>query len=143
MSSPEFDILRARHPAYHAFVSEMETILARTLRKDPEAVIDDRVVVQELRSAPQLAKMPRDQQQDVAEKLLLELVSIRALRTVFLWICANGFGTVRETETLSAFPSFIFCERCGEAHPFSRQEVEVHFLPTADLIDHLLAINEV
>lgn len=138
MSSQEFDTLRAKYPTDYQLVSELESILVRHLRQDPEAVVDDDIVVQELRSVPQLAEIPRERQRELAHRLLLELVSLEALKTVFLWICANGLGTTREAEDITSFPSVVFCERCGEEHFFSDEEIEVHFLPTAELRDHLL-----
>ena len=128
MSSSGFDSLRHKHREWASLISGLEAELANTLRVDPNAVIDGDILTQRLRV---------DARNVFA--LLLELVAQQELRRIYFWLCSKGRGSVMESEDLQSFPDWIECDRCGETHYFTQDDVEVHFLPSDSLRDQLLA----
>ena len=123
MSLSGFDSLRARHPDQCLAVEQLEREITQTLSRDPTAVIDDEILTQQLSVELQLV-----------QTLLVELVASHALRTLVLWRCPNGLGTTREAEDPKDFPELVECQGCGQVHRFKREDVEVRFLPSEDLL---------
>jgi len=126
MSLPGFDVLRADHRGDVTVIDDLERILRQTLLRDPNSVIDERIVQQQLATSA-----------EIANKLLVELVSANTLEPVFFWICPTDGGTVREESSLTQFPDVVECDRCGHEHYFNTSDVEVHFLASTVLDQHL------
>ena len=114
--------LRANHPEQRDIVLALKSQLTTTLSTDRNAVIDDRVLVQQLHVDEATVK-----------ELLVELVRLNSLRTLLLWNCPNGGGTSEEAEHASEFPQRAECSRCGQVHEFSSAYVEVRFQSTEHL----------
>ena len=93
MSQSTFEALRINHPDQRRVVLALEHQLAKTLALDRNAVIDDRVLVQQLSTDT-----------DMVRALLVELVNLNGLQTLLLWACPNGYGTSEEAEKASDFP---------------------------------------
>ena len=127
MSQSAFEALRSSRPEQRSVVLALERELAETLGGDRRAVIDDRILVQQL---------PVDI--GIIKELLIELVRLKGLRTLFLWNCPNGRGTAEEAERVADFPQWIECERCGEVHVFNSAQIEVRFQSTRRLLRDLM-----
>jgi hypothetical protein len=122
MSLSAFDTLRARHPDAQAAIGELERRVAETLRRDPKAIIDEQILMQQLRVAAELI-----------ERWLVELVTGNVLAVRLLWRCPNGYGTSAEAGEITAFPDTIECDRCGEFHRLKESDVQVAFI-ASDLL---------
>lgn len=126
MSQSAFGALRANRPKHRAVVLALERQLAATLSRNQNAIIDDRVLVQQLSADEQ-----------VVRELLVELVHLDGLRTLLLWQCPNGYGTSEEATNVSQFPASLECERCGQVHAFNSADIEVRFQSTDRLLREL------
>lgn len=96
------------------------------MRSDPAAVIDDDVL--------QL------QTHDSLEQIHHILVLCQAeglVRPVVFWRCPNGFGTTKEADHVGDLPQQIECDRCGQTHWYSAQDVEIRFVATQLLTNSL------
>jgi hypothetical protein len=69
---------------------------------------------------------------------VIELTARDALSTVFFWMCSQGWGATLERKNIRDFPDAIECERCGQVHYFSQEDVQVHFLPTDHFREELV-----
>jgi len=128
MSSTGFDTLRHKHQDLEALISGLEVELVKTLREDPNALIDGDILTQQLGV---------DSKHVFA--LLLELVAQHDLRRMYFWLCSRGRGSTMESEDIQTFPDWIECDRCGDVHYFSQNDIEIHFLPSESLRTRLLA----
>ena len=126
MSQSAFEVLRVSRPQQRAVVRALERQLAATLSGDRNAVIDDRVLVQQL-----------SVDRDIVRELLVELVRLNGLQTLLLWNCPNGRGTSEEAASVSEFPKSVECDRCGQVHNFSSADIEVCFRSTDRLLREL------
>ena len=126
MSLIGFDTLLVQHPDQRAAVVGLRDQLVSTLRADPQAVIDDRILSQQLQA-----------EVEVVRELLVELVALYVLNTRLFWLCPNGRGTVAEESRFEDFPLTIECERCGQRHEFRRDQVDVQFVSSDRLLDNL------
>jgi hypothetical protein len=127
MSLVAFDTLRARHPDLRTLVDGLENQLVSILRKDPSAVIDDRILSGRM-------KLPGEQEEEDLALLLTDLVAHDALVTRVFWSCPNGYGTSAEAATIPEFPQVLECDRCGQTHEFNADHLDVLFLPAASLL---------
>ncbi len=121
--------MRASHPDQAELVGRIEQGLARILSGDPSAILNE-----ELLGVP-----PRDYER--TRTLLLELVAARVLKLLFVWRCPNGNGTTWEAEALASLPDSVECDRCGDRHWLSEDDVEVHFVATRGLTDALQVLR--
>ena len=127
MSLAVFDSLRARHRDSVQQIVALEEAIARTLRGDPHAVIDDRIL-------RQLTNID----ERTLEDCLAELVMWRALSERWFWECPVTHGTVMEAPSVAAFPDVINeCDRCHQRHVFSDADTEVFFVATPSLLRNL------
>lgn len=122
-----FDALCEKHPDQQALLAALVNQLADTLSRDRNAVIDDRILGQQLHTA-----------EDLIKDLLVELVGLDRLRIVAIWTCPNGGGGLLEASDVSDFPTSIECDYCGKIHAFSAADVEVRFVSTDQLLHELL-----
>ena len=127
MSQSAFEALRTSRPEQRSIVRALERKLAETLGGDCGAVIDDRILVQQLSA-----------DSEVIKELLTELVRLDSLRTLLLWNCPNGRGTSGEAEHVAEFPQWIECDRCGQVHAFNSEHIEVRFQSTDRLLRDLM-----
>lgn len=130
MSQSTFDNLRKSRPEHRALVVELQRQLAMTLSDNDRAVIDDEILVQQLCA-----------DRRIVHELLVLLVKLNALRTLLLWKCPNGLGTSQEAENISDFPRSLVCDRCGDIHTFSSEDIEVCFQSTERLLRELRSLT--
>lgn len=126
MSQSAFDDLHESRPEQRGLVMALRRQLATTLSADEHAVIDDDILVQQLAADRHLV-----------HELLITLVKLDVLKPLLLWKCPNGAGTSQEAENISDFPTSIECERCGNFHAFSSDDIEVCFQSTDRLLREL------
>ena len=130
MPPSPFAALRAqyldRYPDRHRMLDDLGRQLAETLAKNPHAVIDDRILSQQM-----------DADQNLVKNALVGLVDLKGLRTRLFWQCANGFGTVKEADHIRDLPHSVDCDRCGETHLSNNANVEVFFVATEELVTEL------
>ena len=131
MSLNPFAALYSRHPEWRGILGELRRQLVETLSKDNHAVIDDRILVQQLHVDATVIK-----------KSLVELADLDGLRARVFWECPNGFGTVKEADHIKEFPYSIECERCGQTHVYTDADVEFLFVPTDHLMNELRVTTE-
>ena len=122
-----FATLREKYPDQQALLTALERQLTKTLSLDRDAVIDDRILGQQLHAT-----------EDIIRDLLVELVGLHRLRTRKLWTCPNGGGGLWEGSDLAESPDSVECNYCGQAHDFSAADVEVIFVSTDQLLRELL-----
>jgi hypothetical protein len=128
MSLIGFDTWLAQHSDRQASVTRLRDQIIHTLSVDPHAVIDDRILSQQLQTGIEFVR-----------ELLVELVALYALETRLFWLCPNGRGTVLEEPRIEDFPLSIECERCGQLHSFRREQVDVRFVSSDQLLENLRA----
>ncbi len=131
MSLTAFDNLRSIHPDALSVIAVLERLVNQTLRRDPHAVIDDDIIVQQGRIDPVLVK-----------RFLVELVAGHALVRRAFWLCPEGEGTTSEANNVKEFPPIIECPRCGREHFFKSKDVEVKFLPSESLLQEIRTTPE-
>ena len=127
MSQSTFAVLLDRHPDQQAILRELKQQISMTLSADRNALIDDRILGQQLHV-----------EENVIKDFLIELVNLHGLRAVFLWSCPNTGGGLKEASKLSELPDSIECEHCGQVHYFNVDDVEVLFLPTDRLFGEIV-----
>jgi hypothetical protein len=123
MSLSAFDNLRATHPDRLDAIAALERQISRTLRRDPNAVIDDEILWQQI-----------DADRDLTRHLLIELETLRALERRVFWLCPVGLGSTYEAAHTDEFPSTIECDRCGREHALRAVDIEVKFTPSQTLL---------
>ena len=94
--------------------SEIKSIISG----EPQSILDTTLLSQQLGIS-----------EDSILDSLIELQKVKLVQPIFFWECTNGFGTSREAFDIREFPEHIRCDRCGEVHWFSQDQIEVHFVP--------------
>ena len=130
MSPSAFDDLRDSCPEQPGLIAALRRQLATTLSADVHAVIDDDILVQQLAADKRLV-----------HELLVTLVKLEVLKTLLLWKCPNGGGTFQEAENISDFPPALACDRCGNLHTFSSEDIDVCFQSTDRLLRELRLVR--
>ena len=123
MAAPRsFDALRHNHPKWLADINALEACLTTTLATNPEALVEQVRLVQQLPASA-----------EVVGVLLEELAGLGCLRPVFLWQCPAGLGTIAEASASANFAHQIDCDRCGAVHSFDHALIEATLAATDQL----------
>jgi hypothetical protein len=115
--------LRKTHSDEIELIGALEKEMSRLLMRDPRALLDEDVFGATLKSGSERIG-----------RMLVELAAEEVIQPVFLWICPTSGGTVMEVADPKKFPDHAECDRCGELHLLSAEDVEVQFLPSGELI---------
>lgn len=123
MSLQPFENLRSTHPDRLDAIAALERQIGQTVRLDPNAVIDDAIITQQIGIDV-----------DLVRHFLVELEAWDALVRRLMWICPSGRGTTSEASKIDEFPAAIECKRCGLEHRLHAADVEVRFVPSESLL---------
>jgi hypothetical protein len=125
MSLVEFDTLRAKHAGDIAAIGRLETAIVKAVARDADAKLDEYLL--SVRTSVPIS---------LIEVLLVELCKEGVLEPRAFWNCPNGLGVIDEREAIADFPLFAECP-CGHQHLRDDSDLEIGFVPTSRLVDHL------
>lgn len=117
-----------RDPQRRATIEALERQISGLVRRNPRAVIDERILSQQVNARIEWVK-----------EALVALADRSALRVRLFWLCPTRPGTVLEEDDVNDFPLTYECENCGQLHHFRREEVDVRFLPSDELLREIAA----